>query len=181
MKYEKIRGRLLRIFVSQGFNDAEDLADEAINRVIKKIRWLNENYTGDPNPYFYGVAKRVAQEAQRRKDKRPLELPLSPRDANEMEVFSRVLDECLMELPADDQHLILSYYADRGAAKIDNRKQLVHSLRLSPATLRQRAHRLKTKLRTSLLKRLREEGYSFESDTITRSDPCHFPLEYFRF
>jgi len=161
VKYEKIRGNLSRIFASRGFNDAEDLADETINRVIKKVRWLKENYTGDPNLYFYAVAKRVAQEAQRRKDKRPVELPLSPRDANETEVRMRLLEECLMELSADDQHLLLNYYTDGGAVKINNRKQLVHSLGLSPAAVRQRAHRLKAKLRAALLERLREEGDSF--------------------
>jgi RNA polymerase sigma factor (sigma-70 family) len=161
VKYEKIRGRLSRLFAARGFYDAEDLADETINRVIKKIQWLKANYTGDPNLYFYGAAKRVAQEAQRRKDKRPVELPLSPGDANETEVRMRLLDECLMELSADDQHLLFSYYADDGAVKINNRKQLVHSLRLSPAALRQRAHRLKAKMKTAVLERLREEGDSF--------------------
>lgn len=160
MKYEKIRGGLLRIFLSRGFYDAEDLADETINRVIKKLPELTNSYTGDPARYFHGVARKVMSEALRRKDKRRVGPPQSLPSA-ETEVMMRLLDECLEELSADDQHLLLSYYANDGAVKINNRKQLVDSLRLSPATLRQRVHRLKSKLETALQERLREEGDSF--------------------
>ena len=46
-KYETIRAGLIRIFVSKGFSDAEDLADEAIRRVCKRLPDIRDSYLGD--------------------------------------------------------------------------------------------------------------------------------------
>ena len=51
-KYEQIRTRLIKIFVCRGAIEAEDLADETIDRVISKIKDLRETYVGN-NPDFY--------------------------------------------------------------------------------------------------------------------------------
>jgi len=164
LKYEKIRQSLLTLFASRGVSDPEDLADETINRVIKKVSQLKDSYAGDQSLYFYGVAKRVAYEAQRQQSIRQVKppfVPNEPMDPNELERQMRVLDECLMKLPIDDRHLILMYYMGRGSSKIHIRKQLGHSLRLSQDTMRQRVHRLKAKLRTWILERLNEERDSF--------------------
>ncbi|HKR14058.1 MAG TPA: hypothetical protein VJT15_18490 [Pyrinomonadaceae bacterium] len=154
LKYEEIRHNLLDIFLWRGFSDAEELADETINRVTRKFPELKDSYEGDPSHYFYGVAKKVALEAQKRKDKHPVAPPLALHpNPNEREVMMRLLDECLTELSADNRHLILGYYKGERTAKINNRKQLGNELRLSQIMMRQRVHRLRTKLKAMLEER----------------------------
>src|SRR5882762_2150995 len=58
-KYEKIRTRLIKIFICRGCGEADDLADETINRVTAKVDSIANSYTGDPALYFYGVAQKV--------------------------------------------------------------------------------------------------------------------------
>src|SRR5687767_11901471 len=72
-KYEAIRESLIKIFSWRGYDDAEDLADEVINRVAAKTQWLAENYVGDPALYFYGVAKKILLERERREQHQPLD------------------------------------------------------------------------------------------------------------
>ena len=55
-RYEDIRRKLVKIFVSRGCIIAEELADETINRVAMKVHEIVDTYTGDPALYFYGVA-----------------------------------------------------------------------------------------------------------------------------
>ena len=66
-RYEKIRHRLIRIFACRGCYDAEDLADQSVNVVLTKIDWLVENYDGNPELYFYAVAKKIFLEQLKKK------------------------------------------------------------------------------------------------------------------
>ena len=54
-KYETIYTGLVRIFVSKGFNDAEHLADETMNRVIIRLPEIRDTYEGEKARYFPGV------------------------------------------------------------------------------------------------------------------------------
>src|SRR5688572_23081082 len=67
-KYETIHSGLVRVFVSKGFNDAEDLADETINRVIKRLPEIQNSFVGEPVYYFHGVARNIIRESNRRKE-----------------------------------------------------------------------------------------------------------------
>src|SRR5712692_5852224 len=58
-KYEKIRTSLIKIFTCRGCGEADDLADETINRVTAKVDIIASSYSGDPALYFYGVAQKV--------------------------------------------------------------------------------------------------------------------------
>ena len=42
IKYEQIRSRLIKIFTGRGCVDPEDLADETINRVTRKLKEIQE-------------------------------------------------------------------------------------------------------------------------------------------
>src|SRR5687767_5895715 len=66
-KYERIRVRLIKIFTCRGCGEADDLADETINRVTAKLGDIVESYSGDPALYFYGVAQKVHLEYLRKK------------------------------------------------------------------------------------------------------------------
>ena len=140
-RYEEIRLALIRIFVRRGCGHAEELADETINRIIKKIDVLAPSYSGEPAAYFYAVAQKVFQEYLK---KRHREIP--------SEVFSGLeepdkgcdcLPVCLEELEPESRWLIVEYYQDNKQMKIDNRRILAKQLSTSLHTLRMRVHRIK--------------------------------------
>src|ERR1041384_4577140 len=58
-KYEDIRRRLIVMLQSRGCVRAEEAADESINRFIRRLPELSEQYEGDPVPYLCVIARRV--------------------------------------------------------------------------------------------------------------------------
>lgn len=144
-KYEQIRSRLIKLFTCRGCTEAEDLADETINRVTSKLREVADGYQGDPALFFYGVAKKIYQEYARRKTAQPLgQLPAAePDGAGESEREYACLEECMQALPPDQRDLVLEYYRDDKRAKIDNRKHLAQRLGIALNALRIRAHRIR--------------------------------------
>jgi RNA polymerase sigma factor (sigma-70 family) len=153
-KYESIRHSLIKIFVWGGCHDAEDLADEVIDRVTRNVPEIAGDYRGDPAVYFYAVAKRVLMEWRRR---RPIEKqqqqqpePAAPEEsadeADERERVYECLRECLQQLHDDERRLLLQYYEEERQAKIDRRKQLAADLGLGLNALRVRVFRIRAVL-----------------------------------
>src|SRR5258708_22853656 len=114
-KYEAIRLRLIKIFTCRGCQDAEDLADEAINRVIARIVEITDGYQGDPALYFYGVSQKVFLEYSR-KTRGPLtHVPIDSAAvmlstpavvlAEDIESEYRCLAHCLEQLPSENPHM----------------------------------------------------------------------------
>lgn len=146
-KYEQIRSSLIQIFTWRGISEAEELADETINRVAQKLPELSTTYVGEPARYFYGVAKNVQMQYRKRKQR---ELSLLPPPAEE-EVFERekefdCLELCLQQLPPSSRELILHYYRTEKQAKIAHRKTLAERLGVATNALRVRAHRIRETL-----------------------------------
>src|SRR5205807_6485101 len=73
-RHESIRRKLILIFASRGWAFPEEMADDSISRVIRKLPEIEGKYQGSPEVYFYGVAKIIALEWMR-KD-RPIEIPV---------------------------------------------------------------------------------------------------------
>lgn len=144
-KYEEIRLRLIKIFTCRGRADAEELADETINRVTLKVSGLAKDYVGNPAPYFYGVAHKVYLEALRKRPPVPPPPPVEPRSA-ESEREYECLEECMERLPAESREMILEYYREDKRAKIDHRKQMALRLGIAQNALRIRAHRIRAGL-----------------------------------
>jgi DNA-directed RNA polymerase specialized sigma24 family protein len=143
-KYELIRRRLVKIFVCRGCGEPEDLADECINRVAKKLRDIEDTFTGDPALYFYGVANKVHLEYLRR---RPIPSCPPPIAATEdIEKEYACLETCMRRLPQENRALVLEYYQEERRAKIDHRKQLAERLDIGLNALRIRAHRIRAVL-----------------------------------
>jgi DNA-directed RNA polymerase specialized sigma24 family protein len=162
-RYEQIRKRLIQIFLNRGCAEAEDLADETINRVARKVIGLKEKYVGDPAPYFYAVAKKVHMEHVRHCSRRPQgPLPEPPR--SEMEPHLKCLDECLAKLKPESRQLILRYYEEQKQAKIRAHKEMGAALRVKGGALRARAFRIRAKLEKCVEECLRRAA---ESNDIT--------------
>jgi RNA polymerase sigma factor (sigma-70 family) len=152
-KYILVRRNLVRFFEGRGCRFAEDHADEAINRVAKKLEGGEEIH--DLNSYSYGVARMLLLEIfkEREREERALnELPalrLVETDPAETEIADErleCLNHCLGRLPRESRMLIISYYQGDNKSRIENRKRLTESLGIPNQALRSRAVRLREKL-----------------------------------
>ncbi|MFL6332467.1 MAG: RNA polymerase sigma factor [Pyrinomonadaceae bacterium] len=156
-KYEAIRRKLITIFLNRGCDEAEDLADDTINRVATKVPSLQDNYVGEKAHYFYGVAKNVFKEHLRR-CRRRLQTPPPPTPRNELETPLECLDECLAKLEPESRELILRYYAEEKQAKIASHREMGTQLQVNAGALRARAHRIRVKLEKCVLECLARAG-----------------------
>jgi DNA-directed RNA polymerase specialized sigma24 family protein len=145
-KYEAVRMRLIKIFTCRGCVEAEDLADETINRVISRLAEIADSYQGDPALFFYGVAKRVQQEYDRNKFRPAVTLPVAAATPDELEREHECLEKCMQAIPQSQRELVLQYYQEDKRAKINNRRQLAEKLGIAANALRIRACRIRAGL-----------------------------------
>ena len=150
-KYETIRQSLVKLFVWNGCWDAEDMADETIDRVMRRVPEIAIDYLGDPALYFYGVARNMLKERRRQRtissESQSLELRMTTgsqqSDDDEINRKFECLEECLGKLPADNRELILDYYQEEKRAKIDFRRQLAKRMGTDVENLRVRVFRIR--------------------------------------
>lgn len=153
--YEAIRHRLIRLFEWRECSCSEDLADETISRVARRVfRGLQLD---NPNQYAYfcGVAHLVHKEANRKEQReRRRDSELSPPDQPDEEPDPRLdhLHHCLSLLDPEQQRLLLRYYQDNN--RIQARKDLCQELGIELNALRIRVHRLRRKIEVCIQKRL---------------------------
>jgi len=149
-KYERIRQRLIRLFVGRGCYEAELLADRTIDRVTVKVPQIISDYVGEPAAYFYGVAHNIHLEwlrNQRRQREAPfIDLTAEKEEEEEEGAEYSCLESCLEKLPHDAREMILEYYRDEKRAKIARRKGLAEKLGVSMGALQIRASRVRAKL-----------------------------------
>lgn len=155
-KYEDIRRKLIKIFTCRGCHCPEDLADETINRVIRRLLEIREDYVGDPALYFYGVAHNVHKEYLRSKPKVPSPPPACGSVGTDEEY--ECLDQCLERFSHGSRELLLQYYQEEGQAKIKRREKLAQQLGISLNALRIRACRIRINLQTCVLQCLRKKA-----------------------
>jgi RNA polymerase sigma factor (sigma-70 family) len=145
-KYEVIRTGLIRIFVSKGFSDAEDLADTVINRVMKRLPEIRDTYVGDPVRYFHGVARNIIRETLRRRE---IATETVPSFSEEIESHSDEYDclvKCLRFLAREKRELILDYHIYDGRDKVEQHRHMAEELGITEGALRGRAHHLRGSL-----------------------------------
>lgn len=148
-KYEEIRLRLIKIFACRGCDCPEDLADETINRVVRKVPEIAENYEGDPALYFCGVARYVHHEYLR--EKPPPQPPPPADEPSGTDKEYECLEQCIENLPARSRELFLQYYQEEKRAKIEHRKRLASQLGIPLNALRIRACRIRMNLQRCVL------------------------------
>ena len=159
-EYERVRGQLILYFQCRDIVQAEDCADEAINRVILKLE--SGHQIRDLATYVFGVARMVLLETSRSQLKHQeieenflVSSTLSGED-DELQGRMDCLRRCLERLPAEDRDLITQYYQEQKRAKIDLRQQLAQRFKIDLNALRVRAFRLRNSLQKCVRKCLRE-------------------------
>jgi len=155
-KYETIRLRLIKIFTCRGCSEAEELADETINRVVARLSDIAVDYHGDPALYFYAVSQKIHLEYLRKFKARKAEVPveaaadqLAPTIhclTDDIERDYDCLERCLDKLSANNRELVLGYYQEEKQAKIDHHKRLAQEMGIAVNALRIRAHRIRRTL-----------------------------------
>jgi DNA-directed RNA polymerase specialized sigma24 family protein len=148
-RYEGLRTKLARFFEWRGCAFPDELADETINRVIRRID--EGEAIRDISTYCHGVARLVLLESLKRDAKERLaseEFHRTVPAAEDDDLEQRVacLRRCLKELPVAQQVLVREYHHGEGAEKISRRKQLAARLGIGMNALRIRAFRLADRL-----------------------------------
>ena len=143
--YEQLRERIAGLLEWWGAVRPQELADETLDRVARKIEEGATVQPGSLGAYVRGVARLVFYESRRE----PAEVPADeaiPAAASEDDGDGALscLDECLATLAHDDRMLVLRYY-DSGKSA-DVRQRLARENGLSLTALRIRTHRLRSKL-----------------------------------
>jgi RNA polymerase sigma factor (sigma-70 family) len=155
-KYEKIRARLIRIFVCRGCFEAEELADTTINRVTSKLPQIVEKFTGEPTLYFLGVADNIHHEWLRSQKKikqvELIETDDFEKPEPESEAEYECLEDCLKTLPTFKRELIVDYYKEEKTAKIELRRRLAAKLGISVGTLQVKTCRIRAELQQCVQK-----------------------------
>jgi DNA-directed RNA polymerase specialized sigma24 family protein len=145
-KYEKIRQRLIRVFVGRGCYEAEELTDETINRVTLKLPHVIKNYVGEPTLYFYGVANNIHREWLRKQKSVKFPQISDVETTSEANLEYKCLETCLETLPARQRRLIIDYYREDKKAKIEHRKKLAKKLGIGTNALQIKTCRIRSVL-----------------------------------
>lgn len=165
-RYEQIRRGLVYFFQSRGCTDAEDHADETINRVARKAG--NDEHIRDPYTYVYGVARLILLEIFKQREKERQAINNYPAPVQDVSGFfneTELEDErtscfthCLDTLPIETRTFITRYYTGQKRTKIVNRKELAQQMGIPLNALRLRARRVRERLENCVVHCLKGSG-----------------------
>jgi DNA-directed RNA polymerase specialized sigma24 family protein len=150
MQYENMRSAAVRYFARNGHADAQEWADETMDRLVRKN---SEQQIDNLNAYMYAVARWVRVE-NRRKLRR--EVPLTetssflsttgdPHAAIEQAEQRELLVRSTSQLSPTDAALLTAYFPSCGDAR-GSRRALAQTLGISAAALRLRLCRARRRL-----------------------------------
>ena len=185
-KYLEMHRRLVSYFRRKGCASPDDLADETLNRVARRLQEEGSLNSTTPVRYCYIVARFVFLEHFRAPARNPMDVEelsgsaLSSAAAvdsvlgkasehERKEKMLECLEHCLKNLGAEDRKLIFDYYQGEQRIKIENRRALAAFLGLSPNALSIRACRIRNKLEVCVRQSLKGVK-GFEDFTLSIGD-----------
>jgi len=157
-KYELVRWKLVKFFQWSSYSAAEELADQTLNRVARKLG-VGAEEIEDVVAFTWGVAKNIRMEA-RKKNFRTIGLGDVPNQslASDAGSFAEALHrkiecqkelqrlhQCLGRLPDGDRAVFLAYRLGSGHSAED-RHNVAKRFGMTPGALRVRINRLRKKL-----------------------------------
>lgn len=158
LKYLEMRARLVAFFDRKDCSAPDELADETLNRIARRLDEEEITESATPARYCYIVARFVFLEHLRGKQKEhAIVTDLSNQgqasgtasrdDANEQKQrLLSCLEQCLDSLDSTQREIIARYYIGQEREKINNRRELAQHLGISPNALSIRACRIRDKL-----------------------------------
>ena len=160
--YLEMRRRLVSYFDRKDCNSPDELADETLNRVARRLEEEGSIDSSSPAHYCYIVAKFIFLEYLRRTERNELGInelsrfsdsSLSPstileqrREVENEEKRLSCLEHCLKSLEDHNRSLIIQYYQDEQKAKIENRRALADAAGITLNALGIRVCRLRDRL-----------------------------------
>jgi DNA-directed RNA polymerase specialized sigma24 family protein len=152
-----MRRRLVSYFDRKNCTTPDELADETLNRVARRLEEEGSIESETPAKYCYIVARFVFMEYLRETHKGGIALDEVRRQApadyldvpevhNDEEKALACLGRCTSKLEPAKRELITRYYVGKGSVKIANRRSLAESLGITMNALAIRACRLRDKL-----------------------------------
>lgn len=165
-KYLEMRRRLASYFDRKNCLSPDELADETLNRVARRLDEEGIIESDAPAKYCYTVARFVFLEnlRQTRKEPVPLDDVLlrqkdekfpAPESGDEKEIKEVMLDcleQCTGKLDSSSREIIIQYYFGKERVKIENRRALAERLGITVNALSIRACRIREKLETCVKK-----------------------------
>jgi len=155
-EYEFLRRRLITFFLLRGVDSPERLADEAMDRVARRID--EGERIEHVRAYFQGVAQRIASESTKRQAREGAAVDgyrpflVTDQAAEEIEARAGCLERCLQCLPRESRALIRRYYEAGPLPRGESRKLLAEQQGLSYSGLKVRAYRIRVQLEECLLR-----------------------------
>ena len=160
--YLGLRKRLVDYFERKDCPAAEDLADETLNRVARRLEEEGTIESETPARYCYIVARFVFMEDLRERQRYagssddtlgPHSLTVRPEIKSEdeqrrldQERMLGCLQRCMETLTSENRELILDYYIGAQRVKIENRRTMAQRLGITVNAVSIRACRIREKL-----------------------------------
>ena len=168
--YLEMRRRLVSYFNRKGCATPDELADETLNRVARRLEEEGSIESESPAKYCYTVARYVFMEHLRDAQKtgalldrlgrqRPAD-DFAAREAADREVREKMLsclERCTGKLDPTSREIITRYYMGKERVKIENRRALAEELGITPNALSVRACRIRDRLE-DCVRRCADEG-----------------------
>ena len=164
--YLEVRRRLVAYFDRKGCRDADELADETLNRVQRRLEEEGSIDSESPAKFCYAVAKFVFLEYVRSGRTREVSEELIDKasseyvemrdredeELQERENSLRCLERCMAELDEQRRELVIGYYQGELRAKIENRRRLAAKFGLTLNALTIRTFRIRERLENCVRK-----------------------------
>jgi DNA-directed RNA polymerase specialized sigma24 family protein len=154
-QFRSLQEKLTIYFEARHCIDPEELADETLERVVRKLCEGTEVL--DLKRYSYGVAKNVFYEYLRRErvkhqysdEQRYRPEPKASGDVVDMAKERRLdcLEACSGRLKEEARWILYEYYRYNGQHKLEHRKKMAEKLNITREALTLRVFHLKQKLR----------------------------------
>ena len=156
--YDQLRQRLVKFFKYTHGIQAEELAEEALDRIAKRP---DSHEIENVMQFAFGVARHLRMEASRKAT--TVSMPASGTDGDffpardehpETTVINKIDNErkircflhCMRSFAPQDRQLILQYHPVKGDSLEERRQKLAETLGINGAALRTRVSRLKHRL-----------------------------------
>ncbi len=159
-QYEALRKRLIRFFEWNHTDFPEELADETLDRLARRLS-TGEDGILDPAKFAAGVARLLLKEHWRKTAHREEALAAMVQDNREtarreqerahQEERTIILEQCLQAIPEQNRILIQRYFSAESRIHIQQRQKLAEEYGISPNALRNRVMRIRMEVERKFL------------------------------
>jgi len=157
-EYIGLRQSLISFFKNRGCGDAEGLADQTIERVVRLLPKFGDESPINPLRFCYGVARYIHKEYLRNEVSRNggdlSKLPPDPYDptlTEAPEALDRCLQNCLRKLDKQKRETFTRYYLVEPEAKSNFHQTMAEQMGITLTALRLQILRIKEKLRACII------------------------------